>query len=893
MSLRSSVSRPAVARVRTAVPQLSALYLPRPRLSSYLDDTGGGDVILVSAPAGYGKTLLLADWVKQHDRRVAWLTVDRDDNIDRRFWAGVLAALATATEIPSDNPVHMLGLPAVPSRSPEFLGALVDALEAVPGELVMVFDDLHELTHRDPLAGLANLIENRPSGLRLVMATRSDPPVRLGRLRLAGELREVRAPALAFTLDEAATVLAKDDVHVSAAQREVLHAETAGWPAALRLASLSLREEADPAAFLTDLAGNGQAISDYLVGEILSRLPGDVIDVLLAVSVCDAVTAPLAVALAGRDNAADVLADLEQHTSLVVSYGEGRRWFRVHPLLRAHLHADLRRRRPDRIAELHRRALAWYGETRNPVGAMRHATLAEDLGLVRDVVHRHGAVLAATGHHAEVGVALDRLDAAGLLQGDVRLLLVGVLAHMERGQTAAADVLMQQVAACWPAQPDGALRTLRALATARRAWYDPGDTERPDGPEMSSAESELAVVSLLLRANAAMADGRLREADEIARAAAAQAADDGHDYLVARALTTRAMAAGVLGEIARMVDHATAAGRTAPPESWSHTAAEAYCLVMCGYGALLRGRPTEALKSADAFLRVTGQVPTQAHGEINTLRPVLDVVRGAARSDLGDQHGGLEAIRAGRGQLAEGLSLDAPLTAVLAVLEHEATLRLGLPANARAVQEWAQERIGDIGRDDLTYLRAEAAAWQAAADPAAAEAAREILAPLLDGGTPLVRWVTGAAWTLECLLALRTDNRLRAREALRQALAAAEWSGVVRPLVNAPDAVVDLLARELGNLGGADDLAQAVLAGRRSLHPGGPAGPGVAAALTAREIAVLELLPGPLSLGEIAARLDITTNTVKTHLTAIYAKLGVRSRRDAVARGRLLVRTAR
>ena len=368
MALSSSGGRPAVARIRTAVPQLSGLYLPRPRLSSFLDGVADGEVALVSAPAGYGKTLLLADWVTRHPH-VAWLTLDRDDNTDRRFWAGVLAALATVADVPAANPVHTLELPEVPSRSPAFLPALVDGLAAVPSRLLMVFDDVHELTHRDPLAGLANLIENRPPGLRIVLASRSDPPLRLGRLRVTGELRELRAPQLAFTPAEADDVLARAEVRLTAEQRTVLHAETAGWPAALRLASLTLRDADDPDVFLSDLAGNGQAISDYLVGEILSRLPGGVTEVLLAVSVCDAVTAPLAVALTERDDAADVLADLERRTSLVASYGAGRRWFRIHPLLRAHLYADLRRRRPDLIAVLHRRTLRVVREPRTTPSA--------------------------------------------------------------------------------------------------------------------------------------------------------------------------------------------------------------------------------------------------------------------------------------------------------------------------------------------------------------------------------------------------------------------------------------------------------------------------------------------------------------------------------------------
>ena len=871
--------RPTVARVRTAVPHLSAVYLPRRRLRDYLDETRDGEVVLVSAPAGYGKTLLLTDWVSHQPDRVAWLTVDRGDNTDRRFWAGVLAALSTVAAVPAANPLRTLGLPDVPSRSPEFLDAVIDALVALPGPLVVVFDDLQELTHEDPIAGLATLLENRPPGLRLVLASRSDPPLRLGRLRLAGELRELRAAALAFTSDEAAAVLARADVHVTPAQHRLLLAQTAGWPAALRLASISLRDAADPAAFLSDLTGHGQAVSDYLVGEILSALPDEVVEVLFAVSVCDTVTATLAATLAERDDAGDVLADLEHDTSLVVSYGQGRRWFRVHPLLRAQLYADLRRRHPEHVAELHRQALAWFAAARNQVGALRHATLADDPHMVRDALREHGAVLATSGNHVEVTTALAVLDGAGLLAEDVRLLLVGALAHMERGQVDAADVLLERADALRAAEPDAALRALRSLAADRRAWYRP-DGPRPDGGSPGAVDTELGVVSMLLRANLAMADGRTPEAVEVTRVAVEQASGEGREYLRARALATRAMAVGLLGEITHMLQLVEQAGTTAPAAAWSHTAGAAYCAVMSAYGTLLQGRLAMALDHVAALQDDAGHTPLQAQRAVSPLQPVLDAVRGAVRFDLGEHQAGLDAMRAARGSLGEGVALGLPMAAFLAVVEHDAALRCGLDARARAVCEWVAERVGDAGRGDLRYLRA-AAALHLGAEPA------EPLDPLLDGvELPLVRWLTGAAWILQCQRALRIGNRRLAREALRRALSHAERSGVVRPLVTAPAEVADLIAREVGALGGADGLAREVLALRARLESGGLVVP----SLTAREAAVLDLLPSLLSVDEIAAHLDVSTNTVKTHLTAIYAKLGVRTRRDAVARGRLLVR---
>jgi LuxR family maltose regulon positive regulatory protein len=340
------------------------------------------------------------------------------------------------------------------------------------------------------------------------------------------------------------------------------------------------------------------------------------------------------------------------------------------------------------------------------------------------------------------------------------------------------------------------------------------------------------------------------------------------------------MAVGLLGEITHMLQLVEQAGTTAPTAAWSHTAGAAYCAVMSAYGTLLQGQLAAALDHVAALQDDAGHTPLQAQRAVSPLQPVLDAVRGAVRFDLGEHQAGLDAMRAARGSLGEGVALGLPMAAFLAVVEHDAALRCGLDVRARAIYEWVAERVGEAGRGDLTYLRAAAALHGGAEHDV-------VLAPLLHGDElPLVRWLTGTAWILECLRALRIGNRRLARDALRRALTQAERSGVVRPLVTAPAEVADLLSREVGSLGGADVLAREVLALRARLESDGLGAP----PLTAREAAVLELLPSLLSLDEIAARLTVSPNTVKTHLTAIYAKLGVRSRRDAVARGRLLVR---
>ena len=241
---------------KVVVPELPAEFTPRPALRRRLDEATADQVIVVSAPAGSGKTLLLADWVVGGTGpETAWISLDADDNDPPRLWSAVLAALHAVPSMARSLPDGAEGAPPLPPDADlvESLAALLDTLDP---PVRIVLDGVHELTGREVLNDLARLIRHRPGGMRLVLASRSDPPISIPRLRLEGRLHELRADVLQFTLDETAALLKASGLALDPAQVAVLHARTEGWAAGLRLAALALRRTDDAVAFLTDFSGD-------------------------------------------------------------------------------------------------------------------------------------------------------------------------------------------------------------------------------------------------------------------------------------------------------------------------------------------------------------------------------------------------------------------------------------------------------------------------------------------------------------------------------------------------------------------------------------------------------------------------------------------------------------
>jgi LuxR family maltose regulon positive regulatory protein len=304
----------------------------RQRLLGLLDEGAKGPLTLLAAPAGYGKTLLLTSWATGAGPPgpVAWVRIGPGDQHPPRFWSQVLAALRGSDARLPDG--LLADLEPQDEIGDGFLRALVGGLLELDRPVVLILDDLHDAAGPAVTSQLRFLLQHAPSQLRLVVASRADPPLALHRLRVAGQLTEVREAELAFSLEETAVLLAGHGVVLSGAELETLWRRTEGWAAGLRLAALSLREHPQPGRFVADLAGDDRAIAGYLVEEVLAAQPPEMREFLLRTAVVDRLSGDLADALTGGSDGARILARLEREHVFTSAAGPNRTWYRYHPL---------------------------------------------------------------------------------------------------------------------------------------------------------------------------------------------------------------------------------------------------------------------------------------------------------------------------------------------------------------------------------------------------------------------------------------------------------------------------------------------------------------------------------------------------------------------------------
>jgi LuxR family maltose regulon positive regulatory protein len=859
-----------IGDVRGSVPGLPEPFVPRLRLLETLDDGGGDRVLLVCAPAGFGKTALLAHWTRSAEAAgtaVAWADVHRAADDPGRFWLTVLTAMVACPVVPADSALHELCRSAPASwATSRFITDVIEAFDALPVRITLVLDDVHELVAPAVLKCLESLLVARSAGLRLLLCSRSDPPLSMGRLRSAGNLREIRIEELRFTAEEAGALLRRSGLHLTSAQVKEVHAGTRGWPTGVRLTGAALRAGADPQEFLERFATNARPLADFLVGEVLARLPSADLKVLSAISIGGPVPSGLAAALTGRPDASAVLDRLAGETGLVGHVYAPDAAFSVHPLVTAHLLAEDSKRTEEQ-ADLHARAAHWWMAQGDPLAATAHALRAADDGLLVELVHRYAAVLLVTGKHPELRRALARLGDR-VVESDPWLTLCSALIRIEDGDAASAwaEADIRRAGELFPAEPDPRLAVLRsvaelfAAASAADLAADPHPLDegqrRFDDPEWS------ALVLVSLGGRALLADAAPGAAAAALEAALELARRHGFRYLEMQCLALLAGVAGVAGDYRTMTAAATGTVAAATTHGWDRSPWSASARWMLAYSALMRAEPAEARRYASEGQRRGG----------TALRPrlvfALRAVHGAALFDAGRRHVGLQRMQQARADLG-AVPLSAEQAASLAVLEHHAAVVLGRPGDARAVVDWLADRIGMPGEVLLMRAWAELSAGQG-------DAARADVEPILAGTVPSVLPHTLVeALLVEASVHLTGGQVRTARDALRAALSSGASLDVVRPFALAEAEARELLGSHIAHSASTEPFAVRALAATRRHDRR-------TARLDAAERRVIALLSSPLSVEQIAGELGIPVAKAQARIRMIYRKLGVSSRRNAV-----------
>ncbi|MGN6576034.1 MAG: tetratricopeptide repeat protein [Nocardioides sp.] len=893
---------PPVLATKLHRPELRRDLVARPRLQAQLaaaeHDTTR--LVLVSAPAGFGKTTLLTQWLgaraETRPPRVAWVSLDADDNDARRFLAHLVAALRTT------NPEVGVEAEAIVDASGEVpvhavLASLVNDLDTVAEQTVIALDDYHEITVPVVHEALGFLLDHLPGHVRVAMTTRSDPPIPLARLRSTGGLVELRAADLRFTADEADTLLNGLGLALPRTSVDALDQRTEGWAAGLQLAGLSLRGREDVASFVGDFAGSHRFVLDYLIEEVLDRQSAPVREFLLETSVLTAMNASLCAAVTGRSDAQEVLEALDRDNVFVVPLDDRRQWYRYHHLFADALRARLRATYPDRVAELHSAAGEWYVEHGSLQDAIAHARASGDVERTADLIELALPELRRT-RRDDTGRAYVRGLPQDVVSG--RPLLATFMAWSRLADGDLAGV------ADWLDEAEAGLERPHRVAEELRARLPDAAADLDD--ELRQLPAMIAVY----RATVAQARGDTDSTVAHARHALQLTGPDDH-FPRGAATGFLGLATWASGDLASAVETFTEA--VASLRAAGNDADALGATVVLASMWLGRGRPDvarrlyeEALAAADVQ---PGLLPTKGDlhvGLADVLREQGDLTAAAAHLETarslgeeaslpenrhrwyvtmaglqrarGDLDGAVEMLERATALYQPGFFPDVhPIPAMVARVR----IAQGRLADAQA---WAAGRGVTTG-DEPTYL----------SEYDQLTLARLLLATGSDDVTAMLDRIlavaeaagrNGSLIEARALRGLAHAARGDAEPALDD-LAVAVTAGVdagYRRLFRDEGAPMSALQHDLIRRRPADPAAACaaqLLAAEQ--QPTGPATTPAAAdeVLSERELEVLRLLASDLTGPEIARRLFVSVNTLRTHTKHIFTKLGVNTRRAAVS----------
>jgi LuxR family maltose regulon positive regulatory protein len=843
-------------------------------------------VTIVSAPAGTGKTSLLRAWADHpgQDGRVAFMTVRPGQHDMQLFWLTMLGAVRAAAGTGE-------GGAQLPPVTPGSSGrALVDKvlseLKAPGAPFVLVIDDLHELSSPEAAGQLTALLTRLPLGVRAIVATRRDLPLRLHKLRLAGELAEIRAAQLRFTEPETRRLLAAAGITLPGHMAAMLHQRTEGWAAGLRLAVLSLAGHPDPGRFVAEFSGSDRTVAEYLMAEMLDRQPPEVQRLLLRTAVLDRVNGELADLLTGATGSERILLDLEDANAFVVSLDPGRTWFRYHRMFGGLLRLELRRTMPADVAGLHQLAARWLAARGEAADAVGHLQAAGDWDEAARMLTEHALSLTLDGQAGTVAALLRSFPArTGADSPD--LSLVRAIAYQYQLRLDQTDAHLREVRAYAARTPPAsryrlqmAVASVDLLSARLRGHFDsifeqagallgPGDGQTCADVTLSD---DLKTVALLNLGVTEAWSLRLADSERHLEEGAALAGRIGRPYLEV-ACRAHLGFASTSHSFARARQRCEEAITVAARHGWDAEAVIAPAQAALANALTWTGQFDLAEHWLDRARR-----GTQSDGEPG-VRLLVCLTSAMLQAARGHCHRALEEFATAR-QMQALMVGEHGLTTRVNAWTIATQARLGKTGQARAALtalDGRQASAGEIRNADAVILLARQ-------DPAAA---RRELRAVLDGDVPVLSYLTQVeAHLLDAFACRDLGDERASQEAAEQALNLAEpdrlilpfaMTGAWRLLETVPPhrtshaaLVTDILDATRGpGRGGRNQLA---------MKPVGE--------LSRSELRVLRYLPTNLTRREIAAELSVSLNTVDTHIRRIYAKLGAADRSAAVERGR-------
>lgn len=888
-------------RTKLRLPFTRPELVPRPRLQERIAQGLCGPLTLIVAPAGYGKTTLIASCIVDSGCLAAWLSLDKDDNGNGRFLNYLVAALQETDQMIGSEAAQLLK--ASRQLPPELiLTSLVNDLDATGREICLVLDDYHFINSPSVHTAVTFLLEHCPTTCHLVIASRSDPPLPLGRLRARSQMVELRAADLSFTGPEAAQFLNElMGLNLDADAVAVLAARTEGWITGLQMAALTMRGREDVSGFIESFSGTNRHILDYLLEEVLAHEPQEIQDFLLQTAVLNRLAGPLCDAVTGGSGGQAMLEKLEKRSLFVVSLDDERRWYRYQHLFADLLQARLQQLGAGQVARLLARAAAWCEQDGQAAEAINYALAAQDFEQAANLVAKYWWPAASDGAIDTVWSWLNALPAAAIRNSAPLsaaycwvLWFSGRIAAIEP-HLADAERVMQ--AGGSPNEEIG----LPAQLAALRSFV-----ARYQGELVTAVALAQQALNLLPANLPPQTDAQLRSMIFLALASAYDGSGDLARAAAAYSETIRwsrvsANAVGITGVTYRMVGALRLLGRLRAADAACHDALdyiETQGMARLPAAGILHLALSEVLVEQNELAAAMEHLERGI--ELGKWSGRLDAAKNAvhalARLRLArhDEAGALTAVQEAESALSRPPSSLAQ--AELLALKSRLLIRLGrLIVAARYATEAVHLAGNDRGQTGQM---------------AAVAAARVLLAQdrLDDVSARLTQMLTAAeengrsGMAIE-LLILRSQAQARrgnAREAaadLERALALAEPEGFKRLFLDEGPPVQMLLAQWLAHAGAgplrayANHLltqfaAEAV--GDTAVSSPTASTSSLIEPLSPRELEVLHIMALGKTNQAIAQQLVVAKGTVKAHTASIYRKLDVANRTEAVARAREL-----